>query len=57
VRANEVRQIEQTAAWDRMESKQARRDGGNTETAFVTSSYVKQLSIQKEHEKGVAIKE
>lgn len=46
MKANEVRQIEQTAAWDKMESKQARRDGkGSDEQAFITNSYVNQLEI------------
>jgi hypothetical protein len=41
VRANEVRKIEQTAAWDAMMSKESRREQGGKEAAFVTQSYMK----------------
>ena len=36
VRANEIRKIEQTAAWDSMMSKESRRETGGKEAAFVT---------------------
>lgn len=54
VRANEIRKIEQTAAWDSMMSKESRREGGKqVEDAFITGSYMKQLEIQEKHKKVV----
>ena len=58
MRANEIRNIEQTAAWDSMMSKESRREGGKqVEAAFVTSSYLKQLELQDQHKKIVDQKE
>ena len=42
--ANERREVEKAAAWERMEAKQNSKSGQQTES-FVTSSYIKQLEI------------
>jgi len=47
MKANERRTVEQTAAWERMETKDTHREGGDgaKKDSFVTSNYIKQLEI------------
>ena len=56
-RANERREVEKAAAWERMEAKNNKKDGGQQDESFVTSSYLKQLEIQKEGQLITAVEE
>lgn len=45
----ERRDIEQSAAWERMEAKDNKKQGGKETEKYVTGNYLKQLEIQKNH--------
>ena len=45
----ERRDIEQSAAWERMEAKDNKKQQGAEPQKFVTGNYLKQLEIQKNH--------
>ena len=48
IKANERREIEKSAAWERMEAKANARDPGAAQgESFVTASYMKQLQVQR----------
>lgn len=55
-RANERREVEKAAAWERMEAKNNSKGGAQGES-FVTGSYLKQLEIQKEGQLITAVEE
>ena len=45
----ERRDVEQSAAWERMEAKDNKKQPGSEGEKFVTKNYLKQLDIQKDH--------
>ena len=56
--ANERREVEKSAAWERIEAKNNLKEGkGVNQDSFVTSSYLKQLEIQKEGQIITAVEE
>ena len=56
MKANERREVEKSAAWERMEAKSNQKDGKQGES-FVTESYLKQLEIQKDGQIITAVEE
>ena len=50
MRAKERRDVEQGAAWERMEAKSNKKQPGAEGENYVTKNYLKQLEIQKENQ-------